>query len=51
MLNHLQAKVSELGKTTSKINLGSVFSDTSRSYLNEFTLFGCLFQLHPKLHS
>jgi hypothetical protein len=47
-LNHLQAKTTELDKTTSKMNLGEVFSERNRtSYLNEFTLFLAHFNSIP----
>src|SRR5438477_275033 len=37
-LNEFQA-TTQLAKTTSKINLGEVFSERKNSYLNEFALF------------
>jgi len=46
-LNQLQAKTAELEKTTSKMNLGSVFAERTRSYLNEFTLFLAHFNSIP----
>ncbi|MEI7981247.1 MAG: AAA family ATPase [Bacteroidota bacterium] len=46
-LNHLQAKVTELEKTTSKMNLGAVFAERNRSYLNEFNLFIAHFNSIP----
>lgn len=46
-LNHLQAKTSELEKTTSRMNLERVFAERTRSYLNEFTLFVAHFNSIP----
>jgi hypothetical protein len=48
-LNQLQSKPVELGKTTSKMNLGDVFSERKRSYLNEFNLFIAHFNSIPNL--
>ena len=48
-LSHLQAKTGELEKTTSKMNLESVFGERLRSYLNEFTLFVAHFNSIPNL--
>jgi len=47
--NHPQKKPVELGKTTSKMNLGDVFSERKRSYLNEFNLFIAHFNSIPNL--
>lgn len=46
-LNLLQAKSVPLEKTTSKMNLGEVFSERKGSYLNEFTLFLAHFNAIP----
>jgi hypothetical protein len=45
--NHLQRNPVELEKTTSKMNLGEVFSERKRSYLNEFNLFIAHFNSIP----
>lgn len=47
ILNHLQAQVAELEKTTSKMDLGDVFAERNRSYLNEFNLFIAHFNSIP----
>ena len=46
-LNHLQAKTVELEKTSSKMNLGEVFSERKGCYLNEFSLFLAHFNTIP----
>jgi len=46
-LTDLQAKVAELEKTTSKMNLGDVFAERNLSYLNEFNLFIAHFNSIP----
>jgi len=48
-LTDLQAKVAELEKTTSKMNLGDVFAERNLSYLNEFNLFIAHFNSIPIL--
>jgi hypothetical protein len=46
-LSSLQAKTIELEKTSSKVNLGEVFSERKGSYLNEFSLFLAHFNTIP----
>jgi len=46
-LNQLQAKTANLEQTSSKMNLGEVFSDRRGFYLNEFNLFLAHFNSIP----
>jgi hypothetical protein len=46
-LSSLQAKTIELERTSSKVNLGEVFSERKGSYLNEFSLFLAHFNTIP----
>ncbi len=46
-INSLQAKTSELEKTSSRMTLDEVFAERKGSYLNEFTLFVAHFNAIP----
>ena len=46
-LNQLQAQTVEMERTSSKMNLGEVFSERRGSYLNEFNLFLAQFNSIP----